>query len=244
MSICSGALSAQLQGCQRFSRLSISRYTGCAELMMKRTLFFLGFFLLSSSRLLAQDHARASVQVPAPAVVRPAFGTKLHIDGIPNAGKINDVLYRGAQPKDRGLAELKKLGISTIVDLRGEGPDKITWERRHAESLGMRFVHIPVSGWSPPTDEQVGQFLFLFRNDPPQKIFVHCRFGDDRTCVFIATYRMAMEKWTSEQAMKEMYFFGLSGFWHPSMKAFIREFPARLKSSPSLASLQAQPLPR
>jgi hypothetical protein len=34
-----------------------------------------------------------------------------------------------------------------------------------------------------------------------------------------------------------MYFFGFNGFWHPSMKVFIREFPARLKSTPSLARL-------
>ncbi len=210
--------------------------------MMKRTLLFLGFFFLSSSRLLAQDHARVSVQAPAPAVVQLAYGTKLHIEGIHNAGKINDVLYRGAQPKEQGLAELKKLGISTIVDLRGEGPDKIRWERGQAESLGMRFVHIPVSGWSPPTDEQVGQFLSLFRSNPPQKIFVHCRFGDDRTGVFVATYRMAMEKWTPEQAMDEMYFFGFSGFWHPSMKSFIKNFPVRLKSAPALASLPAATL--
>ena len=75
---------------------------------MKRTLLFLGFFFLSSSRLLAQDHARGSVQVPAPAVMQPAYGTKLHINGIHNAGRINDVLYRGAQPIEPGLAELKK----------------------------------------------------------------------------------------------------------------------------------------
>jgi len=91
------------------------------------------------------------------------------------------------------LAELKKLGITTVVDLRREDPDTIAWERRQADSLGLRFVHIPVSGWSPPTDEQVVQFLSLFHNDPKEKIFVHCRFGDDRTGVFVATYRMALE---------------------------------------------------
>src|SRR5437879_6652251 len=106
MSMCTGALSAQLQRRHRFSRLPIPRYTGYAELMMKRTLFFLGFFFLSSSRLLAQDHARASVQAPAPDVVQPAYGAKLHIDGIPNAGKITDALYRGAQPKKRRVAKL------------------------------------------------------------------------------------------------------------------------------------------
>jgi len=171
--------------------------------------------------------------------MRSAYGEKLRVPGIPKAGRINDHLYRGAQPKSQGLAELKKLGITTVVDLRGEDPDTIAWEHQQADSLGMRFVHIPVSGWSPPKDEQVVQFLSLFHNDPKEKIFVHCRFGDDRTGVFVATYRMALEKWPAEQALKEMYFFGFNGFWHPSMKTFIRGFPARLNSTPALASLRS-----
>jgi len=147
------------------------------------------------------------------------------------------MLYRGAQPKDGGLTELKKLGITTIVDLRGEDREKFEWERGKAEALGMRFVHIPVSGWAPPSDEQVAKFLELFRGDPHQRVFVHCRFGDDRSGVFVATYRMAIDKWTPEQAMKEMYFFGFNGFWHPSMKKFIREFPEHLRSATVLAPL-------
>ena len=139
--------------------------------------------------------------------------------------------------KKKGLAELKKLGITTIVDLRGEDREKFEWERGAAEALGMHFVRIPVSGWAPPNDEQVAQFLELFREDPKQKVFVHYRFGDDRTGVFVATYRMAVDHWTPEQAMKEMYFFGFNGFWHPSMKKFIHEFPDHMRSVPSLAPL-------
>jgi protein tyrosine/serine phosphatase len=170
-----------------------------------------------------------------------AYGEKLRIPFIPNSGRINDHLFRGAQPKSQGLAELKKLGITTVVDLRGEDPEKIVWERQQADSLGMRFVPIPVSGWSSPTNEQVVQFLSLFRDDPNQKVFVHCRFGDDRTGMFVATYRMAIERWPSEQALKEMYFFGFNGFWHPSMISFIRGFHARLNSAPAFASLRTQP---
>jgi hypothetical protein len=48
---------------------------------------------------------------------------------------------------------------------------------------------------------------------------------------------MAIGKWTVEQAMSEMYFFGFNGFWHPSMKKFIREFPNHLHSAPALAPL-------
>jgi len=203
---------------------------------MQRTLPTFALFLFLPLRIFAQTAAPAS----APSLTPRAFGQKLQIAGVHNAGKITDFLYRGAQPKEAGLSELKLLGVTTIVDLRGEDQEKVTWERNRAESLGMRFVHIPVSGWSPPTDEQVVQFLSLFRGEPGQRIFVHCRFGDDRTGVLVATYRMAFEKWSAEQAMKEMYFFGFNGFWHPAMKSFVRDFPARLNSSPALASLRCQ----
>lgn len=164
---------------------------------------------------------------------------KLQIAGIHNAGKITDFLYRGAQPDEQGLSELKKMGITTIIDLRGEDHKKVEWERTRAESLGMRFVHIPVRGWSTPTDEQLVQFLAFFHREQPQKIFVHCHYGDDRTGVFVATYRMTLENWPAEQALKEMYFFGFNGFWHPAMKSFIHDFPSRLNSAPAFARLHA-----
>ena len=202
---------------------------------MKRT--FLAAILLGllSSQLLAQE--KASAQPLPSAAVQPIHGEKLHIPGIHNAGKIKDVLFRGAQPKENGIAELKKLGITTVVDLRGEDREKYEGERQEAESLGMRFVHLAVSGWAPPSDAQVAQFLALFRDDTHQKVFVHCRFGDDRTGVFVAAYRMAIDKWSPEQAMSEMYFFGFNGFWHPSMKKFIREFPNHLRSASIFAPL-------
>jgi protein tyrosine phosphatase (PTP) superfamily phosphohydrolase (DUF442 family) len=208
---------------------------------MNRSFTTLAFFFLLPFPLLAQTPSPTSAPAAAPTFPPLAHGEKLHITGIPNAGKITETLYRGAQPREVGLPELKILGITAIVDLRGEDRDKIAWERKHVESLGMRFVHIPVSGWSPPTDEQVVQFLSLFRDNPGQKIFMHCRFGDDRTGVFTALYRIGIQKWSAEQAIKEMYFFGFNGFWHPSMKSYIRDFPARLNSSAALAPLRSSP---
>jgi tyrosine-protein phosphatase SIW14 len=210
-----------------------------SNFIMKRSFTAIAFFFFLSLPLLAQSPSQNSSPSAAPAFPQPAHGEKINIPGIPNAGKITDILYRGAQPREVGFSELKLLGITTIVDLRGEDREKIVWERKHAESLGMRFINIPVSGWNPPTDEQVVQFLALFRDNPGQKIFVHCRFGDDRTGVFTAIYRMAMEKWPAEQATKEMYFFGFNAFWHPSMKSFVQNFPARLNSAPALAPLRA-----
>jgi tyrosine-protein phosphatase SIW14 len=205
---------------------------------MKRSRATLAFLLLLPFPLFAQTPSPTSAPAAAPAFPPLAHGEKLRITGIPNAGKISEVLYRGAQPREVGLSELKILGINIIVDLRGEDREKVDWERRRAEALGMRFVQIPVSGWSPPSDEQLVQFLSLLRDNPGHKIFVHCRFGDDRTGVFTAVYRMAIEKWSAEQAIKEMYFFGFNGFWHPSMKTFVHDFPTRLNSAPTFAPLR------
>ena len=201
-----------------------------------RAFLFLFFLAASTPGQQPAPPSPAASSSAAPTTMRSAYGEKLRLAGLPNGGRINEFLYRGAQPHAEGFAELKKLGITTIVDLRGEDPGKRASEKEQAEALGMQFVSIPVSGWAPPSNEQVAQFLSLFRNHPKQKIFVHCRFGDDRTGVFVATYRMAYEGWPAEQAMKEMYFFGFNGFWHPSMKSFIRDFPSNLKTAPALSN--------
>ena len=190
--------------------------------------------LLFSFFLPAHLCAQTPEPSAAPSATHPAFGEKLRIAGVPNSGKINDHLFRGAQPRDPGLVELKKLGVTTIVNLRDEDQPKINWEEKRAETLGIRFVHIPVNGWSAPTTEQAAKFLALFRDNPQEKIFVHCRYGDDRTGVFVAIYRIAFEKFPAEQAVKEMFYFGFNGFWHPSMSAFVRDFPARLNTAPAL----------
>ncbi len=196
---------------------------------------------LAPTRFFAQEASKTIT----PSVMSSAYGDKLKIRGIPNPGKINDAFFRGAQPNQQGLEELKKLGITTIVDLRAEDRAKAEWEKRESEKLGMKFVHIPIAGFAAPTNEEVVQFLSLFRDDPQQKIFVHCLLGEDRTGVFVATYRMSMQKWPVEQAMHEMNTFGFNGFWHPAMKSFVRDFPARLTSAPAFAYLQdsKSPLP-
>src|ERR1700738_2474465 len=187
--------------------------------------------------VLPQNHPQNKSHPITPTVMSSAYGEKLKIRGVPNPGKINDGLYRGAQPNEQGLAELKKLGITTIVDLRAEDRGKSEWERQQAEKLGMRFVHIPIAGFAAPTNEEVVQFLSLVR-DPQQKIFVHCLLGEDRTGVFVATYRMSVQKWPVTQALREMNTFGFNGFWDPAVRALVGDFPARLTSAPAFASWQ------
>jgi tyrosine-protein phosphatase SIW14 len=197
--------------------------------------FFVAFSLVTAPcPLVAQVAANGPAQ---PAITRVSFGApaeKLKLAGVHNAAKVSDALLRGAQPSAEGLAELKTLGVTTIVDLRGNSGKG--WERAQAESLGMRFINIPVHGWSPPGNVQVAQFLRLFQ-DPAQRIFVHCHYGEDRTGVMVAAYRISQQNWTADQAVAEMYSFGFHYYLYPAMKSYVRKFPAMYVADPVFASL-------
>src|SRR5260370_37579729 len=91
---------------------------------MKRPRATLPLLLLLPLPLLAQTAAPTSAPAAAPAFPPLAHGEKLRITGIPHAGKITETLYRGAQPQEVGLSELKLLGITTIVDLRSNTAKK------------------------------------------------------------------------------------------------------------------------
>lgn len=195
------------------------------------------FFLSFPIRLGAQ-----TVENTAAAEQQPAFAEKIHIAGVKDAGKLNDHLYRGTQPTAQGMQALKKLAVTTIVDLRGES--RATSEREEAHSLGLQFVLIPGDGWSPPSDEQMAQFFSLVAERPKHTIFIHCWFGSDRTGVFIAAYRIAFDHWKPDQALAEMYAFHFKGLWHPAMKEYIRKFPERLAASRALAPYRVPDKPR
>ena len=205
-------------------------------LRLCKTLLAVACFAASPCISFAQISVNAPTQ---PSIANASFGApaeKLKIAGVPNAGKISDVLFRGAQPSPQGLVELKKMGVTTIVDLRGNrGP--VARERAQAESLGLHFIDIPVSGWSPPSNEQVAEFLKLFQQDPTQKVFVHCYYGRDRTGVMVAAYRMAQQHWTPDQAVAEMDSFGFHYHLYPAMKSYVRRFPSTFSADNTFAPL-------
>jgi tyrosine-protein phosphatase SIW14 len=156
------------------------------------------------------------------------------IQGVPNAGNINGTLFRGAQPHDSAYADLQKLGMSIVVDLRGESGE-VSAEKKSVESLGMKFVNLPWNGAGLPSRDELLTFFTLLRDNPDQKIFLHCQYGADRTGVMIALYRIAVDHWTPEQAIAEMHEFHYHSFTLPHLAKYVKAFPAALAADPSLA---------
>jgi protein tyrosine/serine phosphatase len=203
------------------------------------TAALLWFFLCSPSAPFPQNALTPSANSDSAShssAISSSSAEKIPVRGLPNLGKVSEQLFRGAQPDLSNLDELKKLGVTTIVDLRGESSGTREQERARAEALGIHFVAIPVGGFSNPSSAQLAQFFSLVRQTPPEKIFVHCRLGHDRTGVFIAAYRIAFDHWTVDRAVSEMNSFGFSQTFHPGMLMYVRDLPDRLHSDPILKS--------
>src|ERR1700758_5050741 len=71
-------------------------------------------------------------------------GASLPLAGVENFYKVDDQVYRGAQPSAAGFASLAKLGVKTIIDLREIGEHSQAGEETIVKALGMQYVSIPL----------------------------------------------------------------------------------------------------
>jgi protein tyrosine phosphatase (PTP) superfamily phosphohydrolase (DUF442 family) len=187
-----------------------------------------------SARVGARGGAEGQ-SVTAPTASAPA--QKLFLSGVDNFGRVNEHLYRGAQPERSAYAELKSMGIDTVVKLNGEDAAA---EKRLVESYGMRFVSLPWNGEGLPSHEQVVAFLALLHDHPEYHVFVHCRVGADRTGVMVALYRMEFDHWTTAQAVSEMFEFHYHHMFLPHLARYVEAFPAAMAADASLRFTEPQ----
>ncbi len=129
--------------------------------------------------------------------------------GLPNFYQIDDHLFRGAQPDDEGFAQLKALGIKTVVNLRSVRSD-----RSECRKHGLDYVKIPMKAWHAK-DKSLIRFLEVATDPSRQPVFVHCKHGADRTGTAVAIYRMVVQGWSKDEAIAEMTRggFGFHSIW-------------------------------
>ncbi|MGD0616662.1 MAG: tyrosine-protein phosphatase [Bryobacteraceae bacterium] len=163
-----------------------------------------------------------------------AFGASaasLPLPGVVNFQKVDDQVYRGAQPTDVGFASLAHLGIKTVVDLRSIGEHSQADEQRLVEAAGMHYVSVPMKGMTSPSSDDVAKVLAMFNDSADGPVFVHCRRGADRTGAVIACYRIGHDHWDNKQALSEARALGMS-WYQRALQNFVLHFQA----TPVLAS--------
>lgn len=141
---------------------------------------------------------------------RPSqWAQPVKLEGVPNLHRINDGLYRSAQPSALGMKKLKALGMETVVNLRSFHSD-----RDEIGDLGLAYEHIYMKAWHPEEKEAV-RFLQIVTNPRRTPVLFHCQHGADRTGTMCALYRVAIQGWSKEAAIREMTQggYGFHGIW-------------------------------
>jgi len=134
-----------------------------------------------------------------PAAERPENWAKpVEAGGVPNFFRVSDDLYRSGQPTAEGMRNLKRLGVTTIVNLRSFHSD-----RDEIGNTGLAYEHIYMKAWHPERKEAV-RFLQIVTDPKRTPVLVHCQHGADRTGAMVAIYRVAVQGWTKEEAIREM----------------------------------------
>ena len=151
--------------------------------------------------------------------------------GILNFAKISDALWRGGQPTAESFAKLKAMGVRTVVSLRTFNTD-----RRLLKGLGLKYLHISFKAWHPET-EDILEFLKTVEDPANQPVFVHCKWGTDRSGMMTAAYRIVLEGWSKEQALQEMHAMGFNEGWD-SISDYVERLDAaaikeRLRDAPA-----------
>ena len=139
----------------------------------------------------------------------------------PYTYRLDKKLIRGSRPTPDKLRRLHEGGCQATINLCKEMPDGDEGLIRDAGLTGeMMTNHIKITDNTPPTPEQVNEFITYLAN-PDGTVYVHCEAGVGRTGVMVACYRIA-RGWTLANALHEAKQFGCA---MPDQLAFIEDGP-------------------
>ena len=121
----------------------------------------------------------------------------LTCEGVENLHRVSADLYRGAQPTAEGFRRLKDMGIKTVINFR-----HLHGDREKIGETGLAYEHLYVNTLHPE-DTEIVRFLQIVTDPARQPVFVHCLHGADRTGMMCAAYRVAVDGWSTQQAIDE-----------------------------------------
>ena len=129
----------------------------------------------------ATSPAATSVPAPVPATAPSASRFKpVGVGVLTNAFQITPKVIAGAQPEgEQAFAQLRDLGVKTILSVDGATPDV-----ELAHRYGMRYVHLPIKYEGVTADQ--GRDIATALEELPGPIYLHCHHGKHRSAAAAA----------------------------------------------------------
>lgn len=152
--------------------------------------------LLAALLAPALGEGRASAASPSSRPVN--WAAPLEDAALTNCYRIEPDLYRSAQPTRDGFRKLAGLGVKTVLDVAGGLGDT-----QIAQGTAVTLLHVPMSAFGL-RDERVLQALRILADPANRPLVIHCRQGADRTGAIVALYRVVVQGWTKQDAIREM----------------------------------------
>lgn len=152
--------------------------------------------------------------------------TKPVVAGVTNFSKLDTTIACAGATTPAGVAEVKKMGYKSVINLRqpSEPGADIEAEAAAAKTAGIKFFSIPVNGASPDP-ATVDQFLQTVGDAANQPAFVHCASGQ-RASAYWMIKRLVVDGWDNEKASTEAAALGLTS---PALKTFALDYAASHK---------------
>ena len=161
----------------------------------------------------------------------PAYCQPSKEEAIPLLAKLGPGVYRGGQPSPEGYAQLKAMGIKTIVNFRNE-KDEIDHGRQQAETYGMNYISIPWTIYGSPDWTVAQRFFSVMKDQRQYPVFLHCKRGVERTGVLSALYYMKYENLSSERAYHKAFEgYPMRLIWRPFVSRQFGYLKDKLQSS-------------
>jgi uncharacterized protein (TIGR01244 family) len=152
--------------------------------------------------------------------------TKPTVAGVTNFAKLESTIACAGATTPAGVAEVKKLGYRTIINLRqaSEPGANVDAEAAAAKEEGVKFYHLPLNG-SAPDPAIVEQFLTAVGDPANQPVFVHCASGNRAAALWMIK-RMVVDGWDADRASTEATALGLTS---PALKTFAMDYASSHK---------------
>ena len=143
------------------------------------------------------------------------------VPGITNLARLETTVACAGAVTPASVAEIKKMGFSSIINLRlatEQGAD-IEGETAAAKAAGINFVHIPLNA-QMPDPAVVDQFLKVVAAPGNQPAFIHCASGNRAAAMWMIK-RAMVDKWDNDRAFEEANQLGTIS---PAMKTFALDY--------------------
>lgn len=150
-------------------------------------------------------------QTDAPAILARRYANMLFRDHAfirmvyRNLHKIGPDIYRSSQPTPGQMADLGRLGIRNIINLRGHRPGcgSYFYEVRGAAQLGINLINFPVRSRDVPRKDDLFAIPDLFGKLNGTSL-MHCKAGADRVGWMSVMYQFVHLGLPLEQAMGQL----------------------------------------